>query len=738
MTLLSLPQTPPPPPPPPAQTNTGNLLRVLEERDTVTPTAVCPYCGVGCVLRVKLDGDEVTQIQADRDARPNHGMMCPKGALVGRTLDGHQRLLQPLIRRRRGLPLENATWEEAIDLVATRLTAIREEHGPGALAWYGSGQLDTEASYVFTKFFKGFLGTNHTDTNSRLCMSSAVAGYKRAFGSDGPPTCYDDINHADVFFILGANMTANHPVLFNMIRKRRVTANHVRVIVVDPRRTRTAEHADWHLPVQPGGDVALVQLIIQRLRRRDALDAAFLDEHTRGALEFLAALDRLDEDELLSHAGVDPGVLDEVADLLAKGGPLLSFYCMGANQSKHGTDKNAALINLHLLTGQVGKPGTGPFSLTGQPNAMGGREVGYLSNQLPGYRFVDNAEHREAIENAWGLPTGSIHPEPGHTAIPMFEAANAGDLKAMWIACTNPVVTMPNASVAKAGLHRVELVVAQDVYADSETVAYADVVFPATQWGEKVGTMTNSERLVIRNHRFLDPPGGVRPDWWMPAAVARAMGAEGFDYVSADEVWEEFRLLTSGRPCDVSGMTNDRLRHGPLQWPCPDQNHQGSSRRYTDHRFDTADGKAVIQPVSIAGVAEPSNNTFPFVLTTGRVASQWHTRTKTGRISELLRQEPEPFIEIHPTDAGNVSVADGQWMRIRSRRGEAVGKARVTDATQPGVLFMPFHWGDAYHALTAVNAVTLDQTDAISWQPELKACAVRIEGVVPPPKGDSA
>lgn len=662
-------------------------------------------------------------------------MMCPKGALVGRTLDGHKRLLQPMIRRRRDLPLEPATWKEAIGFVASGLTAIRETHGAGALAWYGSGQLDTEASYVFTKFFKGFLGTNHTDTNSRLCMSSAVAGYRRAFGSDGPPTCYDDINHADVFFILGANMAANHPVLFNLIRKRQATMGHVRVVVADPRRTKTAEHADIHLPVKPGGDVALIQLIARRLLDRDAFDRAFVAAHTRGSSSYIKTLRELDEDRLRANAGICQMLLDEVADLIVQGRPLLSFYCMGANQSTRGVDKNAALINLHLLTGQVGKPGAGPFSLTGQPNAMGGREVGYLSNQLPGYRFVDNEAHRKAVEEVWGLPACSMSPEPGYTAIPMFEAAAAGDIKAMWIACTNPVVTMPNTAVAKAGLRRAELVVVQDVYADSETVAYADVVLPATQWGEKVGTITNSERLVVRSHRFLEPPGEVRPDWWMPAVVARAMGAGGFNYTSAEDVWDEYRMLTRGRPCDMSGMTNDRLRNGGLQWPCPDEGHPGTLRRYTDHLFDTPDGKAVIQPVTTAGVAEPGDDAYPFVLTTGRVASQWHTRTKTGRIPELQRQEPEPFVEIHPSDAADAGIADGQWVRLRSRRGVAVGKARVTDATQPGLLFMPFHWGDAYHTLTSVNAVTLDQTDVISHQPELKACAVRIEGAVPAPEG---
>jgi len=507
--------------------------------------------------------------------------------------------------------------------------------------------------------------------------------------------------------------------------------------VVDPRKTKTAEHADLHLPVKPGGDVALLQLITRKVLAMGGVDHTFLAAQTHGSGEYLADLAQHHEEELLERCGVEPGLIDRAAAMMVGDRRLLSFYCMGANQSHRGTDKNAAIINLHLLTGQIGKPGAGPFSLTGQPNAMGGREVGYLSSQLPGYRSVDNAEHRATVERAWGVSPGSIDKRPGMTAVPMFEAAAAGEIKAMWIACTNPVVTMPNASVAKAGLEQAELVVVQDVCADSETVAYADVVLPATQWGEKSGTMTNSERLVVRSHRFIDPPEGVRPDWWMPAAVARAMGASGFDYTDAGQVWDEFRMLTCGTSCDMAGMTNARLEQGPLQWPCPDEQHPGTPRRYTDLSFDTEDGRATLQPVSSAGVAEPADGTYPWLLTTGRVASQWHTRTKTGDIPELLQQEPCPFVEMHPDDAKAADFEDGVWVKLESRRGQAIAKLRYTESIRPGLLFMPFHWGDAYHPLTGVNAATIDTTDAVSSQPELKACAVRIVGVVPEPVLDT-
>ncbi|MEM8737301.1 MAG: nitrate reductase [Planctomycetota bacterium] len=695
--------------------------------------AVCPYCGVGCVLEAKIEQNRLVQITAPRDAEPNRGMMCPKGALLTRVFDDPDRLTQPMMRERKGTPLHPVSWQKATRFVADRLTDAKTRRGPHSLGWYGSGQLDSEASYVFSKLFKGHLGSNHTDTNSRLCMSSAVAGYNLAFGSDGPPTCYDDLDHADTFFILGANMAANHPVLFNRIRRRKTDAPDTRIIVVDPRRSKTAEHSDLHVPVAPGGDVALLQWIARRLLDTDQLDHAYLAAHTTGWAEHRDRLAALDPAELARRAGVDGRTLEQLADHFRLSRNLLSLYCMGANQSTRGTDKNTAIINLHLMLGQVGRPGCGPFSLTGQPNAMGGREVGYLGHQLPGYRRVDHPDHRAEVEAAWGLAPGSIAPEPGRTAVPLFADAAAGKLEALWIACTNPAVSMPDAAVARRGLENTPLVIVQDITARSETAAYADVLLPACQWGEKVGTMTNSERLVVRSHRFLDPPGEARPDWWIAAAVGRAMGFTGFDFPDAPAVWDEYRKLTAGRPCDQAGITNRRLDRGPLRWPCPGPEHPGQPRRYADATFSTPDGKARFHTGDLAGPAETPDRDFPFWLTTGRVAAHWHTRTKSALAPELARQEPEPFVEIHPDDAAHARLRPGDWCTLTTRRGRATARVRVVPTLRPGVVFSTFHFGPSFAPGVNLNDLTNSAFDPRSKQPELKACAVRLDpGSAPP------
>lgn len=701
-------------------------------RTATRPRAVCPYCGVGCVLDAEVQDNRVTRITADRSVKPNMGMMCPKGALLSRVFDDPERLTEPMIRRSKNTPLQAVPWDEAIAYVADQLSEAKAKQGPESLAWYGSGQLDTEASYVFTKLFKGYLGCNNTDTNSRLCMSSAVAGYQQSFGSDGPPTCYDDIEHADTYFILGANMAENHPVLFNRIRRQRTLGHDVRVIVVDPRRTRTAQHGDLHVPVAPGGDVALLHWIARRLLDIGDVSTRFVAEHTSGGKAFFDYLCGLDTRSLEAASGVNHETLNAIVDSMRSPRRVLSFYCMGANQSAHGTDKNTALINLHLMLGQVGKPGCGPFSLTGQPNAMGGREVGYLSHQLPGYRSVEVPEDRADIEQAWDLMPGSINPQRGHSAVPMFQAGARGELSALWITCTNPVVSMPDASVTRAALERTPLVIVQDITARSETAGYADVLLPACQWGEKAGTMTNSERLVVRSHRFLDPPAGCRPDWWIPAAVGQALGFNGFTYPDSDAVWDEFRQLTRGRPCDLSGMTNDRLIEGPIRWPCRDESHPGDARRYTNGTFETDDGRARFCIGSTDGIDEPVDHEYPLTLTTGRVAAHWHTRTKSALAPELAQQEKEPFIEVHPDDIKRLGLIEGRRCAIIGQRGRAVARVRCTDAIRRGVVFATFHFGDAFASDSNINVLTNPAADPHSGQPELKACAVRLERMPDP------
>ena len=692
-----------------------------------TGKAVCPYCGVGCVIQATVLNNKITKISADKEAAPNFGMLCQKGAYLKDAFQNHDgRLTHPMIRDERGGEPRRVSWDEAIAFITRRLSEIDEAH-EDAIAYCGSGQLDTEASYLFTKFFKGSLRTNHMDTNSRLCMSSAVVAYVKAFGSDGPPTNYDDIEHADVFLMIGANMAANHPVLFQKMRKRRSRNPNARIIVVDPRRTKSAQLADVHVPLAPGSDVAFLHLVAKRLYDLGRVDERFTKRHTEGFSEYQAMLATLDEKKLLAACDVHPARIDEVVELLTEDGRLLSFYCQGTNQSVVGVDKNVALINLHLQLGEVGKPGCGPFSLTGQPNAMGGREVGYLSHQLPGYRVVANSAHRTEVERLWGMRVGSIRPTAGLHAGDMFQAAADGRVKALWIAGTNPAVSMPDVNVAQAGLRRAELVIVQDPYYPTETAAYADVLLPAAQWGEKVGTMTNSERLVVRSEKFLDPPGEALLDWEIVARVARAMGFDGYAYASSEDVWDEHRELTKDRPCDQHGMTNARLADGPLRWPCPTVKHPGAERRYARGRFLTESGRARFHTPTYRPPEEYTDAAYPLGLTTGRIASQWHTRTRTGKIEGLNRQEPEPFIEVHPDDAAMYDMDDGDWAWLVSRRGRACGKVRVTDGIRQGLLFMPFHWGDLYHPATSVNYVTTSAADPESGQPELKFCAVRME-----------
>ncbi|MEM7624197.1 MAG: nitrate reductase [Planctomycetota bacterium] len=693
--------------------------------------ATCPYCGVGCVVDVKTRNGEMTSIHADPTAAPNFGMLCPKGAFLFKSDDKARRLTKPMIREEKGGPLREATWTEAIDRVARGLRDATADRGPDAVAWYGSGQLDTEASYLFTKLFKGFLGSNHTDTNSRLCMSSAVAGYVRSFGSDGPPTCYDDFEHADTFFLLGANMTANHPVLFNRVRRRRATHDAARIIVVDPRRSKTAEFADLHLQVKPGGDVALLRLLAWELREAESLDRGYIAQSTEGFELLDALLNDLDRAAMFDACGVPEQQIKLAAQWMAPGASsrrLLSCYCMGANQSSRGTDKNTALIDLHLMLGQVGKQGAGPFSLTGQPNAMGGREVGYLSHQLPGYRRVDREADRMTVETAWGLPSGSISARPGRPAVEMFDTAARGELGVLWVACTNPAVSMPDLGVAQEGLRQIPLVVIQDCLRDTETAAYADVLLPAATWGEKRGTMTNSERLVTRSNPATDPPGLARPDWQIVCDIATAMGFHGFDFADGDAVWEEFRTLTDDTLCDMTGITNDRLdTHDGTHWPFPAADERPTLRRYTDGHFPTPSGRARFSTATYLPTAEATDDTYPLHLTTGRVASQWHTRGRTGCVPELNRLAPHPIAEVHPIDAGAAGLRDGDTAWIISRRGRALAEVSVTHNTAPGLVFLPFHFGDTLHAESAANYTTHRVVDTASKQPELKHAVCRIE-----------
>jgi ferredoxin-nitrate reductase len=697
--------------------------------------SVCPYCGVGCRLQVEGDATGVSRVRGVDGAAANLGRLCAKAAQLGPTVLTADRARHPLFRRTRSSPLQRCSWDEALDQVADRFRRIIAEHGADAVAFYGSGQLDSETAYLACKLFKGFLGTNNTDSNSRLCMAAAATGYRSSLGSDGPPTCYDDIDHAEVVLVIGSNMAEAHPVTFDRLRSRKKERPDQQIIVVDPRRTATCAIADLHVPIAPGSDIAFLNAVGRLIVECGRADEHFIGFHTKGFIEYVAFLMSQPLDELVACCGVPRNQIEQAARLIGKSRAFLSFYCMGVNQSVHGMWKNNSLINLHLLTGQIGKVGAGPFSLTGQPNAMGGRECGLLCHQLPGYRFVDDPKHRTEVEYAWGRPIGSLSAKPGLSAVEMFQALDRGALKAIWIAATNPLVSMPDLHAVRRGLAKAELVVVSDAYHPTETTRIADVVLPAASWGEKETTSTNSERMVSRSPKMWDAPGEARPDWRILCDVAARLGfGSAFYYESGSAAWDEFIRLTRGRPCDMYGITSSRLDDGvTLQWPCPDQYHYGTKRRYLDQTFPTPDGKAVFLPRPHRDPFEPTDDDFPFVLTSGRIYAHWHTLTRTAKAEKLVARDPAPYVELAFEDADRLGIADGDSVRLTTRRGEIVLPGRREVGMRPGTVFVPFHWGDLFGEGNAVNYLTVSAFGPVERQPELKYCAARVAKVLRAP-----
>lgn len=703
----------------------------LDHRATIAE-AVCPYCGVGCRLWAESAYGQVLRIKAVADAPANLGGICAKGATVHKTIDAPDRAVQPLLRASRERDLRPVSWTNAVDHVASRLAAIVERHGPDSVAFYGSGQLDSQSVYCAVKLFKGCLGTNNTDSNSRLCMATAVAAYRTSLGSDGPPTCYEDIDEAETILIIGSNMAEAHPVTFDRILAARKARPNLKLIVIDPRRTATADRADLHVTVLPGGDIALVNALAKLLCEQNDCDEAFIATHTHGFETYREALGRLDLEDLAAACGVAVSQLRELAALLGGGRRWLSFYCMGLGQSAVGMWKINSLINLHLLTGAIGRPGCGPFSLTGQPNAMGGREIGLLSHQLPGYRFVENPADRAEVENYWKRPAGSISSRPGLTAVEIFRALERGQLKAVWIAATNPLVSLPDLHHVRRGLDRAELVIVQDAFHPTETSQLADVVLPAASWGEREWTSTNSDRTVAYSEKLVDPPGAALPDWRIFCDVAKRLGYAGFDFQSAGEVWDEWIGLTAGRACEMRGMSHGRLiaeKH--LQWPCPHAAHAGTKRLYTDKRFAHADGRAEFLYREHQPPREPPDHEFPLVLTTGRLYSHWHTLTRTSKVRQLNEREPEPYAQIHPELATQLQLTENDWAQVSSRRGTIRLKVRISDRVPPHLIFIPIHWGDLYAPGNAANYLTISVTGRVAKQPEFKYCAVSVERAPP-------
>ncbi|WP_341730793.1 nitrate reductase [Microcoleus sp. EPA2] len=696
-----------------------------------TIKTLCPYCGVGCGLEVVPDKNQGWKVRGDRNHPSSQGMVCVKGATVAESIRT-DRLLYPMMRDTLDRPFRRASWDEALDAIADRIQTIRSTTGPDGICVYGSGQFITEDYYVAQKLFKGCLGTNNFDANSRLCMSSAVSGYVQSFGADGPPCCYDDLELTDCAFIIGSNTAECHPIVFNRLAKYHKKNPHVKMIVVDPRRTPTAEAADLHLAIKPGTDIDLLNGIAYLLLQSDSIDRKFIQESTVHFEQFVQVVNSYTPEFVASRCGISVGDLETAAKYWQQSQRVLSLWSMGINQSSEGTAKVRSLINLHLMTGQIGKPGCGPFSLTGQPNAMGGREAGGLSNLLPGYRAVKNAQHRTQVEELWGLTPGSISPNPGRTAWEMILGLETGQVDMLWIAATNPVVSMPDLERTKAALLRSPFTVYQEAYYPTETSGYAHILLPATQWSEKTGVMTNSERRVSLCIGFDTPLGEARDDWSIFAEVGRRLGfAEQFAFNNSGDVYQEFVQLTRGQPCDVTGLSHEYLhQEGPQQWPCrenePKHSAKEAKRLYTDARFPTPDQRARFSAYHSRGLAEPPDPNYPFVLTTGRVYGHWHTMTRTGRTDKINQLHPEPFLEIHPRDAANLKIKEGDLLEVRSRRGKGVFPAKVTKAIAPGTLFVPMHWGSLWAQGAEANAMTHAESCPDSKQPELKACAVQL------------
>ncbi len=704
--------------------------------------STCPYCGVGCGVIIESDGAQITGVRGDPEHPANFGRLCTKGSTLHLTASAEvtrqTRLLQPMRRTRRGAAPQAIGWDAALDDAATRLADLVATHGPDALGFYVSGQLLTEDYYVFNKLAKGLLGTNNIDTNSRLCMSSAVAGYKATLGADAPPACYEDLGHAQCLFIAGSNTAWAHPILFRRIEDAKRANPALKIVVADPRRTDTCEIADLHLPLQPGTDVMLFNGMLHLMLWEGWTQPDYIEAHTSGFDALKRTVRDCTPERVAQVCGIAQEALLEATRLFATSPATLSLYCQGLNQSASGTAKNAALINLHLASAQIGRPGAGPFSLTGQPNAMGGREVGGLANLLSAHRDMGNAQHRAEVAALWGVP--SVPDKPGKTAVEMFQAAADGEIKALWIACTNPAQSMPDQATVRRALQRAEFVVVQEAFATTATCAHADRLLPATPWGEKSGTVTNSDRRISRVRPAVPAPGAARDDWAIVVEVARRIekrlgrGTTLFPYDDAESVWNEHRESTRGRDLDITGLSYAMLEAAPQQWPFPEGAAEGRRRLYEDGVFPTPDGRARFADTPYRPVAEARDARYPFVLNTGRLRDQWHGMSRTGTLGRLFGHVPEPVVQMHPQDIARRGLRDGELVQVSSRRGALVLPLAASDTVGLSQVFIAMHWGPEFlggrsstgEPLAGVNALTTPAFDPVSKQPELKHAAVKV------------
>ncbi|RYJ41040.1 Molybdopterin oxidoreductase [Flavobacterium anhuiense] len=694
----------------------------------------CSYCGVGCGIIVTNDAKNGVMVEGDKDHPVNKGMLCSKGMNLHYVVnDTSDRILYPEMRGNKSYPLERVSWDTALDRAAAVFSSIIKKHGPDSVGFYISGQCLTEEYYLVNKLVKGFLKTNNIDTNSRLCMSSAVVGYKKTFGEDSVPIAYDDIELADTFLITGANPAWCHPILFRRLEKHKEKNPKTKIICIDPRRTDTAAFADLHLQIIPGSDIILYHAIARRIIEKGYVDHDFVKNHAENFKPYKDLVLGTSLEKASKLCGISVNDIKLAADIIGKAKGFISLWAMGLNQSAVGVDKNTALLNLSLLTGQVGKPGSGPFSLTGQPNAMGGREVGGMATLLAAHKDIANPTHRKEVADFWGVD--EISDKPGLTATEMFEALESGKMKAVWIICTNPLVSLPDSRRAEKALQNAKFVVVQDISHNADTAKFADLLLPAAGWLEKEGTMTNSERRISYLPKGINAPGEALPDIEILIRFAKKMNFNGFNFNSAEEIYKEHCALTKNTNIDISFLNYNRLKtEGTFQWPVPDYNHPGTSRLFTDKKFYTPSGKAIFNlPVSIENTSVQPNAEFPFILTTGRIRDQWHTMTKTGKVSRLLTHIPSPVLEINPIDAFKNDIKNGDIVVVASKNGEVRVKAKVTDAIKEKVLFLPMHWGKQLeNDLNRTNNLTNTVVDPISKEPDFKFTTVSIKKYIKP------
>jgi len=703
----------------------------LDRRPVAT---TCPYCGVGCGVTATVAGEGGVTVAGDPSHPANRGRLCSKGSALAETVELDDRLLHP---ERAG---ERIAWDDALDSVADGFARTIRDHGPDAVALYCSGQLLTEDYYVANKLMKGFIGGANIDTNSRLCMSSTVVGHQRAFGSDTVPGAYEDLDTAELVILVGSNAAWCHPILYQRLQEAKTRSASRKVVVIDPRRTATCDLADLHLPLRPGSDAILFNGLLTYLHAHGRLDEPFIDAHTEGLDAALAAARASAPDiaTVAARCALPEAAVARLYDGFATTERSVTLFSQGINQSSSGSDKVNAILNCHLATGRIGRPGMGPLSLTGQPNAMGGREVGGLATTLAAHMDFDDTAC-ERIQRFWQSPT--IARRPGLKAVELFEAIEAGQVKAVWIMATNPAVSLPATGRVGRALARCDLVVVSDCVRRTDTTAHAHLLLPAATWGEKDGTTTNSERRISRQRPFLRPPGEARPDWWIITQVARRMGfAEGFPYTAPAQIFREHARLSGfenrgERAFDIGGLARldnpayDAL--APIQWPVPEAGHPGTARIFADRVFHTPSGRARLIPVAPRPPAAACSPTSPLLLNTGRIRDQWHTMTRTGTVARLTAHIAEPRVELHPDDAAGLGLADGALAHLSSATGAMLARVHLADGQLPGTVFVPIHWSDRFATEARVNALVAAVTDPLSGEPELKQTPVAVAPFLP-------